>query len=79
MTRRSLEFEVGEIDAVDLESVRAPALVGVGELDKPDFRAIAERLARELPDAELAVIRGRAICRRWSAREATLELRESFH
>jgi pimeloyl-ACP methyl ester carboxylesterase len=32
--------------------------VAVGEHDKPDFRAIAERLARELPNAELVVIEG---------------------
>lgn len=32
--------------------------MAVGEHDKPDFRAIAERLARELPNAELAVIPG---------------------
>ena len=33
-------------------------LVAVGEHDKADFHAIAERLAREIPDAELAVIPG---------------------
>jgi 3-oxoadipate enol-lactonase len=38
--------------------VRARTLVAVGEHDKPDFRAIAERLARELPNAELAVVEG---------------------
>jgi 3-oxoadipate enol-lactonase len=47
-----------EIEHVDLGAVRAPTLVAVGEHDKPDFHAIAERLARELPDAELAVIPG---------------------
>jgi pimeloyl-ACP methyl ester carboxylesterase len=34
--------------------------VAVGEHDKRDFREIAERLARELPDAEHAVIPGAA-------------------
>jgi 3-oxoadipate enol-lactonase len=58
MTRRSLEFEIDEIEAVDLGAVEAPTLVVVGEHDKPDFRAIAERLARELPQAELVVIPG---------------------
>src|SRR5215212_7361854 len=58
MARRSVEFDVPEIEAVDLAAVRMPALVLVGEHDKPDFRAIAERLAGELPDAELAVIPG---------------------
>ncbi len=42
--------------AVDLGAVRAPTLVAVGERDRRDFRVIAERLARELPEAELAVI-----------------------
>jgi 3-oxoadipate enol-lactonase len=58
MTRRSVEFDVPEIESVDLRAVGAPTLVGVGENDKPDFRAIAERLARELRDAVLEVIPG---------------------
>jgi 3-oxoadipate enol-lactonase len=58
MTRWSLELEVDEIEQVDLRAVRARTLVAVGEHDKPDFRAIAERLARELPNAELAVVEG---------------------
>jgi pimeloyl-ACP methyl ester carboxylesterase len=58
MARRAVEFDVPEVDAVDLTAVRMPALVVVGERDKPEFRAIAERLARELPDARLAVIEG---------------------
>jgi 3-oxoadipate enol-lactonase len=49
----------GEVpESVDLGAVRAPTLVAVGELDKPDFRRIAERLAREIPDARHAVIPG---------------------
>ena len=56
MARRAVEFDVPEVAALDLSAVRMPALVLVGEHDKPDFRAIAERLARELPDAEYAVI-----------------------
>ena len=43
----------------DLGAVRAPTLVAVGEHDKADFRAIAERLARELPDARAGGDRGR--------------------
>ena len=58
MTRWSLELEVDEIEQVDLRAVRARTLVAVGEHDKQDFRAIAERLARELPNAELAVVEG---------------------
>ena len=58
MTRWSLELEVDEIEQVDLSAVSARTLVAVGEHDKADFRAIAERLVRELPNAELAVIQG---------------------
>jgi 3-oxoadipate enol-lactonase len=58
MTRWSLELEIEEIEQVDLSAVRARTLVAVGEHDKADFRAIAERLARELPNAELATIEG---------------------
>jgi 3-oxoadipate enol-lactonase len=54
----TLEMEVEEPEAVDLASVRTPTLVAVGEHDKPDFRTIAERLARELPNSQLAVIPG---------------------
>ena len=57
MTRRSVEFDVPEVEEVDLNAVRAPTLVAVGEHDKADFLAIADRLAREL-NAEYAVIPG---------------------
>jgi 3-oxoadipate enol-lactonase len=33
-------------------------LVAVGELDKPDFHAISERLAAEIPGAAHRVIEG---------------------
>jgi pimeloyl-ACP methyl ester carboxylesterase len=52
------EAEMTGDDEVDLGAITARTLVAVGELDKPDFRAIAERLAREIPNAELAVIEG---------------------
>jgi 3-oxoadipate enol-lactonase len=58
MTRWSLELDVEEIEEVDLSAVRARTLVAVGEHDKADFHRIAERLVRELPNAELAVIEG---------------------
>ena len=64
MQRRGLELQAGseaeEVtpDDVDLGAITARTLVVVGELDKPDFRAIAERLAREIPDAGSAVIEG---------------------
>ena len=41
-----------------LAEVAAPALVAVGELDLPDFHAIAERIAAGVPRAERAVIPG---------------------
>jgi len=58
MVAATLEREDEELPNPDLGAVRTPTLVAVGEHDKPDFRAIAERLARELPNAELAVIAG---------------------
>jgi pimeloyl-ACP methyl ester carboxylesterase len=41
-----------------LSSLTVPTLVVVGELDKGDFRAIAQHLAEEIPDADLAVVPG---------------------
>jgi 3-oxoadipate enol-lactonase len=78
MTRRSVEFDVPEIEAVDLAAVRMPALVLVGEHDKPDFHAIAERLARELPNADLEVIPGAGHLPSMESPEATLRLVKSF-
>ena len=64
MQERAFELEAeSEADEVtpetfDLGAVRARTLVAVGELDKPDFHAIAERLAREIPGATHVVIEG---------------------
>jgi 3-oxoadipate enol-lactonase len=58
MAAASLDYENQELPNPDLSAVRAPTLVAVGEHDKPDFHAIAERLAREIPDARLEVIAG---------------------
>ena len=58
MAAASMEIENAELPDPPLEEIRTPTLVAVGEHDKPDFRAIAERLARELPNAELVVIDG---------------------
>jgi 3-oxoadipate enol-lactonase len=58
MVAGSLEWEGQGPETIDLRAVRAPTLVAVGEHDKPDFHVIAERLAREIPDAELVVIPG---------------------
>jgi pimeloyl-ACP methyl ester carboxylesterase len=52
------EAEPVEPDSIDLSAITARTLVGVGELDKRDFHAIAERLAREIPDTESVVIPG---------------------
>jgi 3-oxoadipate enol-lactonase len=41
-----------------LSTLTVPTLVVVGELDKADFRAIAQHLAEEIPHAELAVVPG---------------------
>jgi 3-oxoadipate enol-lactonase len=41
-----------------LSSLRVPTLVVVGERDEPDFHAIAQHLAEEIPDAELAIVPG---------------------
>jgi 3-oxoadipate enol-lactonase len=52
------EAEETGADSIDLGAIAAPTLVVVGELDKRDFHAISERLAREIPDARHAVIQG---------------------
>jgi 3-oxoadipate enol-lactonase len=62
MQRRAFELQVPVGDQAEEEAlvpdvaarlgeIRAPALVVVGEEDVTDLRDIAERLARELPDA----------------------------
>ena len=64
MQRRSFELQVAssaeerEPGAIDLGAIKAPALVVVGALDKPDFHVIAARLTDELPDAEHVVVEG---------------------
>jgi pimeloyl-ACP methyl ester carboxylesterase len=78
VVRRSLEFDVPEIEAVDLAAIRMPALVVVGEHDKPDFRAMAERLAQELPNAELVVIEGAGHLPSMERPEATLDAVKPF-
>jgi len=58
MVAGTFEWEGEGPETIDLGAVRAPTLVAVGEHDKQDFHVIAERLAREIPDAELVVIGG---------------------
>jgi len=41
-----------------LSSLEMPTLVIVGEDDKADFLAIAQHLAEEIPDADLAIVPG---------------------
>jgi pimeloyl-ACP methyl ester carboxylesterase len=64
MQKRAYEMQLGseaeldEPDSIDLSKITARTLVGVGELDKPDFHAIADRLARGIPNAQSVVIPG---------------------
>jgi 3-oxoadipate enol-lactonase len=78
MVAGALQWEGEEIEAIDLSAVRAPTLVAVGEQDKPDFHAIAGRLAREIPDAELAVIPGAGHLPSLEQPDATQELVSRF-
>ena len=78
MTRWALELEIDEIEQVDLNAVRAPTLVAVGEHDKADFHLIADRLVRELPNAEHAVIPGAGHLPSLERPEATATLVRSF-
>ena len=52
------EAEEAEQAPIDLGAVRARTLVVAGELDKPDFHPIAERLATEIDGARAASIAG---------------------
>jgi 3-oxoadipate enol-lactonase len=52
------EAEAEAVEQIDLAAISARTLVAVGELDKRDMHEIAERLAREIPDARHTVIEG---------------------
>jgi 3-oxoadipate enol-lactonase len=63
--RRALELQTAHEepelrwpDMPPLSSLLVPTLVVVGAEDKPDFLAIAQHLAEEIPDADLAVVPG---------------------
>lgn len=63
--RRALELqtahdepEVQWPELPTLSSLELPTLVVIGENDKADFKAIAQHLAEEIPDAELVVVPG---------------------
>jgi pimeloyl-ACP methyl ester carboxylesterase len=83
MQRRAMEAQLaaGEVaeeadpledPSADFGRLTMPALVAVGELDKPDFLHGAETLARRLPSARHVVIAG-------SGHLAPLEQPEAFH
>jgi 3-oxoadipate enol-lactonase len=57
-----------------LPSISIPSLVLVGELDLPDFRAIAQRLGQEMPQAELQTIAGSGHMSNMEAPQAFSEL-----
>jgi 3-oxoadipate enol-lactonase len=78
MVPGTLRLEIDEIEEVDLSAVRAPTLVAVGAHDRRDFHEIADRLARELPDAEHAVIPGAAHLPSLERPEATAALVKAF-
>ena len=63
--RRALELQTAHEEPellwpemAPLSSLLMPTLIVVGADDKPDFLAIAEHLATEIPDADLAVVAG---------------------
>jgi pimeloyl-ACP methyl ester carboxylesterase len=63
--RRALELqtaheepEVHWPELAPLSTLRIPTLIVVGEDDKADFLAIAQHLAEEIPDADLAIVPG---------------------
>ena len=64
MQQRAYELQVDavaeeiETDAIPLRDVRARTLVVVGEQDKADFHAIADRLMAEIPGARGVRIKG---------------------
>ena len=64
MQRRSFELQLASAaeetyaERIELGAIRARTLVVVGEEDKADFRAIAARLADEIPDARLVTMPG---------------------
>ena len=52
------EPEVLWPELTPLSSLRVPTLVVVGANDKADFQAIAQHLAEQIPDADLAIVPG---------------------
>jgi 3-oxoadipate enol-lactonase len=63
--RRALELQTAHAEPEviwpempPLSELTMPMLVVVGDRDKPDFRAIGERIVREAPNARLEVVAG---------------------
>jgi pimeloyl-ACP methyl ester carboxylesterase len=63
--RRALELQTAHEEPetiwpelAPLSTLHVPTLVVVGEHDKADFRAIAQHLAEEIPDADLVLVPG---------------------
>jgi 3-oxoadipate enol-lactonase len=72
------EAEPVSPDVIDLGAVRARTLVAVGSLDKHDFQRIADRLSREIPGAEHAVIEGAGHLPALERPDATARLVRAF-
>jgi 3-oxoadipate enol-lactonase len=72
------EAEEAEHEPVDLGAVRARTLVAVGELDKPDMHAIAERLVRGIDGARAVQIEGAAHLPSLERPEVTARLVRDF-
>jgi len=52
------QAEATDAEAIELPAIRAPTLVIVGELDKPDFQGFARRQVAEIAGATLAIVEG---------------------
>jgi 3-oxoadipate enol-lactonase len=72
------EAEEVSPETVELAAVTARSLVAVGAFDKPDFHEIAERLAREIPDARHEVIAGAGHLPSLEQPEETVQLVRGF-
>jgi 3-oxoadipate enol-lactonase len=72
------EAEPTDPETIELSAITARTLVVVGELDKPDFHEIAERLVTEIPDARGAVVEGAGHLPTLERPQATLRLVREF-
>jgi 3-oxoadipate enol-lactonase len=72
------EAEGVEPETIELGRITARTLVVVGEEDKRDFHEIADRLAREIPGAQSAVVEGAGHLPTLERPEQTLRLLRGF-